>query len=87
MLITPEGTRSRQTTWKTGFYHVAKTAGVPIALGYLDYQEKVAGIGKILWPGEDMETDMKTIMAFYQDKHPKFPEKFAIDDRYQPDSL
>ncbi|HPI11042.1 MAG TPA: 1-acyl-sn-glycerol-3-phosphate acyltransferase [Catalimonadaceae bacterium] len=87
VLITPEGTRSRQTTWKTGFYHVAKTAGVPIALGYLDYQEKVAGIGKILWPGEDMETDMKTIMAFYQDKHPKFPEKFAIDDRYQPDNL
>jgi 1-acyl-sn-glycerol-3-phosphate acyltransferase len=84
VMITPEGTRSKQTNWKTGFYHVAKIAKVPIALGYLDYKTKVAGIGLILWPGEDMNADMKTIMAFYQNKHPKFPEKFAIDNRYHP---
>lgn len=87
VLITPEGTRSRQTVWKTGFYHVAKTAGVPIALGYLDYKNKVAGIGLVLWPGNDLDSDMKTIMAFYQKKHAKFPEKFAVDERYHPNDL
>lgn len=85
ILVTPEGTRSRQDTWKTGFYHVAKKAGVPIAFGYLDYKNKIAGIGKVIWPGENMEADMKSVMAFYKDIHPKFPEKFALDHRYLPD--
>mgnify|MGYP000190266001 CR=1 FL=1 len=35
MLVTPEGTRSKQEQWKTGFYHVAVKAGVPIAIGYI----------------------------------------------------
>jgi 1-acyl-sn-glycerol-3-phosphate acyltransferase len=87
VLVTPEGTRSRQETWKTGFYHVAKKAGVPIAFGFLDYKEKVAGIGKVIWPGDDMESDMKSIMAFYQTLHPKFPENFSIDTRYQPEEI
>ena len=39
MLITPEGTRSKRTQWKTGFYHIAVAANVPIALGYCDYQK------------------------------------------------
>ncbi len=84
ILVTPEGTRARNDTWKTGFYHVAKKAGVPIALGYLDYKNKVAGIGKILWPGDDMEADMREIMAFYKDAYPKYPDNFALDHRYLP---
>ena len=40
MLITPEGTRSLRTQWKTGFYHIAVAANVPIALGYCDYAKK-----------------------------------------------
>jgi 1-acyl-sn-glycerol-3-phosphate acyltransferase len=82
VLITPEGSRSRQEHWKTGFYHVAKLAGVPIALGYLDYKNKVAGIGKVIWPGENMEDDMREIMDFYRNIHPKYPAKFSIDVRY-----
>jgi 1-acyl-sn-glycerol-3-phosphate acyltransferase len=40
MLVTPEGTRAKQEKWKTGFYHVAMQAGVPIALAYMDYAQK-----------------------------------------------
>src|SRR5688572_8975511 len=36
VMVTPEGTRKLRTKWKTGFYHVAVGAKVPIALGYLD---------------------------------------------------
>ena len=71
-------------TWKTGFYYVAKEAKVPIAFGYLDYKTKTAGIGKVIWPGEDMEADMREIMEFYQNIHPKFPELFSVDIRYLP---
>ena len=85
VLVTPEGTRSRNEHWKTGFYHVARLAGVPIALSYLDWAKKEAGIGKVIWPSGDMEKDMKTIMQFYQGITPRYPEKFSIDVRYKPD--
>ena len=78
IVITPEGSRSRRDKWKTGFYHVAIGAGVPICLGYVDYQNKQAGIAKAIYP-TDFTKDMKTIMAFYSQIHPKFSEKFSID--------
>ncbi|MBO3658473.1 acyltransferase [Acinetobacter haemolyticus] len=82
MLVTPEGTRAKQEQWKTGFYHVAVAAGVPIALAYMDYAKKKTGVGKIVYPSGDYEKDMSEIMAFYENIHAKFPEKFSVDQRY-----
>ncbi|MCB0506940.1 MAG: 1-acyl-sn-glycerol-3-phosphate acyltransferase [Chitinophagales bacterium] len=81
IMVTPEGTRSKRTEWKTGFWHTAKMANVPILLGYLDYKNKVAGIGKIIYP-TDLEKDMRTMMEFYKDITPCHPEKFSVDLRY-----
>jgi len=82
MLVTPEGTRAKQEQWKTGFYHVAITAGVPIALAYMDYAKKKTGVGKIVYPTGDYEKDMMEIMSFYAEINAKFPEKFSVDQRY-----
>lgn len=82
MLVTPEGTRSCQTEWKTGFYHVAKTANVPIALAYINYSEKTVGIADLIYPSEDFEADMQKIMSFYATIPALFPEKFSVDQRY-----
>ncbi|WP_039909434.1 1-acyl-sn-glycerol-3-phosphate acyltransferase [Acinetobacter beijerinckii] len=82
MLVTPEGTRAKQEQWKTGFYHVATTARVPIALAYMDYAKKKTGVGKIIYPTGDYEKDMAEIMDFYAQIHAKFPEKFSVDQRY-----
>ncbi len=82
VLVTPEGTRALRTKWKTGFYHVAVGANVPIALGYLDYKNKIAGVGKMIYPSGDMQKDMKEIMAFYKNIPAKFPEKFSVDLDY-----
>lgn len=81
MIITPEGTRSKTTQWKTGFYYVAKNTNVPIALGYLDYERKVAGIGMIINP-TNIEDDMKLVMEFYRSISPKISDRFALDERY-----
>lgn len=80
--VTPEGTRSLRKEWKTGFWHTAKLAGVPICLGYLDYAKKEAGVGKTIWPSDDMEKDMREIMAFYKTITPCHPELFSLDERY-----
>ena len=82
LLIAPEGTRSLRKKWKTGFYYTALKAGVPIALGYVDYQKKEAGIGKKITPTGDLEGDMKEIMAFYKDIKAKYPENFSLDQDY-----
>ena len=82
MIVTPEGTRSKRTKWKTGFYHTAVKANVPIAFGYLDFGKKVAGVGGLLHPTGDIDADMKTITAFYKTITPKHPELYAMDERY-----
>jgi len=63
--IPPEGTRSNVRVWKTGFYNIAHGAGVPIALGFLDYKRKVGGIGGVFQPTGDYEKDLEEIKAFY----------------------
>ena len=82
VMVTPEGTRSLRTKWKTGFYHVAVGAQVPIALGYLDFKNKEAGVGKIILPSGDMQKDMKQIMDFYKNIKGKHPENFSVDLDY-----
>jgi 1-acyl-sn-glycerol-3-phosphate acyltransferase len=82
MLVTPEGTRNLRTKWKTGFYHVAALAKVPVALGYLDYGKKEAGVSKVVYPSGDMKKDLGEIMAFYKNIVARWPEQFSIDLEY-----
>lgn len=82
LLISPEGTRSPVTKWRTGFYYVAKKANVPIVCSYLNYKSKTAGIGSVFYPDEDLETMMKKVQEFYATKHPKFPKDFKTTPEY-----
>lgn len=81
LMISPEGTRSPNNKWKTGFYYIAQKAQVPIVLAFCDYKNKVAGIGLVIYP-KNFEEDMKTIMNFYRNIEGQNPEKFLLDDRY-----
>jgi 1-acyl-sn-glycerol-3-phosphate acyltransferase len=74
VMVTPEGTRAYVPEWKTGFYYVALKAGVPIFLGFLDYKNKIAGIGPAIHPSGDVEKDIETMKAFYRTKTGKYPE-------------
>lgn len=75
MIIPPSGTRSKVLYWKTGFYHIANGAGVPIVLGYLDYGRKVGGLGPAFVPTGDIDADMVQIRDFYEDVEGKYPLK------------
>jgi len=50
LMVSPEGTRSPNPHWRSGFYYIAKKAGVPIVLAYADYDQKVAAVGHIIYP-------------------------------------
>jgi 1-acyl-sn-glycerol-3-phosphate acyltransferase len=76
LTLAPEGTRSQTKRWKTGFYRIAMEAEVPILLAYLDFDKKEAGIGKIIYPTGDYESDARLIEAFYKDKTAFWPKKF-----------
>ncbi len=75
LAMPPEGTRGRAPHWKSGFYYVARTAGVPICLGYLDYGRRRGGLGPLLRPTGDVAADMDVVRAFYADKRGRYPEK------------
>jgi len=75
LVVPPSGTRRKVMYWKTGFYHIARGAKVPIVLGYLDYRRKVGGIGPVVHPTGNMETDMKIIQNFYADITGKYPKQ------------
>jgi 1-acyl-sn-glycerol-3-phosphate acyltransferase len=68
VLVPPEGTRKRVKEWKTGFYHIANNAGVPVLMGYLDVSKKEAGLADFFFPTGDVEADIRNIRAFYADK-------------------
>ena len=76
VIVPPEGTRSKVTQWKTGFYYIAQGAGVPIALGYLDFRKKEAGLSRMFQPSGDIAAVMVEIQAFYAGITGKNPGKF-----------
>lgn len=75
LAVPPEATRKKSTSWKTGFYHIARGARVPIVLGYVDYGRKVAGLGPAFMPTGDIEADFLVFEEFYAAVTPKFPDQ------------
>jgi len=75
LAVPPEGTRKHSTHWKTGFYHIARGAGVPIVLGYVDYKRKVAGLGPAFIPTGDIGADFQVFQDFYSKVTPKHPRQ------------
>jgi 1-acyl-sn-glycerol-3-phosphate acyltransferase len=74
VIIPPEGTRSKVEKWKTGFYHIASNANVPILLSFLDVSSKEAGIADLFHPSGELQEDMIKIQNFYASKKGINPE-------------
>ncbi|MEO0901390.1 MAG: lysophospholipid acyltransferase family protein, partial [Bacteroidota bacterium] len=72
--LAPEGTRKKVTELKTGFYHIAKKANVPIVLVAFDFGKKQVKFSDALYPTNDMEADFQQIKAFFKGVKGKVPE-------------
>ncbi len=73
--VAPEGTRSRVEKWKTGFYHIAVGAEVPIVPGYLDYPNKELGFLESILPSGDIDKDLIAIKQAYRGIQGKYADR------------
>lgn len=82
LAITPEGTRSRNSKWKRGFYHIALGANIPIVIVALDFGRKRVYVSHQAEITGDADKDIKAIQRWYVDNDikGKYPEKFAIEE-------
>jgi 1-acyl-sn-glycerol-3-phosphate acyltransferase len=71
LVIPPEGTRARAEHWRSGFYHIAHGAKVPVVPAYMDYGRKRIGFGEPIHLTGDVRADMDRIRAFYQARDPR----------------
>ena len=76
--LAPEGTRAHTDHWKSGFYHIARAAGVPIVMAYLDYGSKQVGMGGEFMPGDDIGEVYARIRQFYRGKRGKNPGQESV---------
>lgn len=75
LIIAPEGTRKKVDQWKSGFYHIAHQAKVPIMLGVIDADAKEVRFAGLFEPGGDYEQDLPLILEHYRGAKGINPEK------------
>ena len=78
LVIAPEGTRTWVPKWKTGFYHVAHGAHVPIVPISFDFAKKVIAIGPPFTTTGDTDGDIERLKDFFRGAIGKHPENFGI---------
>jgi 1-acyl-sn-glycerol-3-phosphate acyltransferase len=65
LTIAPEGTRHYVSEWKMGFYHIAKSAGIPLVMAIVDGKNKAMRVGQVFHLTENMDADVKAIKGFF----------------------
>lgn len=76
LVVAPEGTRRSNGEWRSGFYHIALAAGVPIVPAWVDNRAMRGGLGEPIMPTGDYRADLAQLAAFYREKLPDCP-RFA----------
>ncbi|MCC7403283.1 MAG: lysophospholipid acyltransferase family protein [Bdellovibrionales bacterium] len=74
LALAPEGTRGKVDKWKTGFYHIALGAGVPICPFALDFEHKRVVCGQLFYPTGDKEKDIAHLQDFFRQFRGRHPE-------------
>lgn len=64
LVVAAEGSRTTDGTWKSGFYHIAQAAGVPIVPTWVCNATMRLGFGPALWPSGDYAADLARIAAY-----------------------
>jgi 1-acyl-sn-glycerol-3-phosphate acyltransferase len=77
LVLAPEGTRARANAWRSGFYHVARDAGVPLGLAFIDYGRREVGVEHFMMLSGDVIADMAEIRQQLSTRTGRHPERAA----------
>ncbi len=72
--ISPEGTRSKVNKWKTGFYHIASQANVPIVAFTFDFGKRQTEIFKPFYITGNIDQDFIYLQSLFKDAEGKYPK-------------
>lgn len=75
LALSPEGTRKKVQRLRTGFYHIAKKAGVPIVMAGMDFAKKEVSFSEPFYPTDNEAADFQHIYQFYAPISGKIPEQ------------
>ena len=73
--LSPEGTRKKVTSFKTGFYHIAKAANIPIIMIKFDFGNKIIDFHPPIYTSDDQEEDIRNIENHFKGIVGKRPNK------------
>lgn len=73
LVVAAEGSRTTDGSWKSGFYHIAQAAGVPIVPTWVCNKTRRLGFGPALWPSGDYPADLARIAAYMRSMVPDEP--------------
>ena len=73
LVVAAEGSRTTDGSWKSGFYHIAQAAGVPIVPTWVCNRTRRLGFGPALWPSGDYPADLARIAAYMRAMVPDEP--------------
>ena len=78
--LSPEGTRTKVLKFKTGFYHIAKNAGVPILMAGFDFGKRRVVFADPFFTSNDESADLRFIVNFFKQFEGYVPEYGITDD-------
>ncbi|MEO1047967.1 MAG: lysophospholipid acyltransferase family protein [Pseudomonadota bacterium] len=86
LVIAAEGTRKTDGKWKSGFYNIAKAAGVPIVLAYADNDKRTIGFSPPMMPSGNYGEDLLKIAEWFRSKIPDY-ERYKVLEQQARDII
>jgi 1-acyl-sn-glycerol-3-phosphate acyltransferase len=76
LVVTPDGTRKKLPKWRTGFWYVARGAGVPIMPIAFDYSAKLFRFRPLFYPTGERDADFEALRANFHAGMAKYPDQY-----------
>ncbi len=77
IVLSPEGTRKRTERWRSGFYWIARQAGIPILPVAFDFSTKAIHVYPLFEPTGDAERDIAHLRSLFRAGMAYDPAKYA----------
>ena len=76
LALAPEGTRKPVIQWRTGFYHIAEAADIPIVPVWFDWSRREVGIGTPMRASGDLAGDLAALQSLFRPEMARNPDGF-----------